>query len=111
MNLLHRHIFWSVMATCLAAVGLFAAVLILGNVLKDMMGYMLAGQIEPLIPGPETVTYNDLQQWTRNNVGNVAMDFILGESGSNPACGRGTRWALFDVQDDQFREIDRRDAR
>lgn len=48
MNLLHRHILWSVLATCLAAVGLFAAVLILGNVLKDMMGYLLAGQIEPL---------------------------------------------------------------
>ncbi len=48
MNLLHRHILWSVLATCLASVGLFAAVLILGNVLKDMMGYLLAGQIEPL---------------------------------------------------------------
>ncbi len=48
MNLLHRHVFWSVLATCLAAVGLFAAVLILGNVLKDMVGYLLAGQIEPL---------------------------------------------------------------
>jgi len=48
MNLLHRHILWSVLATCLAAVGLFAAVLILGNVLKDMMAYLLAGQIEPL---------------------------------------------------------------
>jgi lipopolysaccharide export system permease protein len=47
MNLLHRHIFWSVLTTCLASVGLFAAVLILGNVLKDIMGYMLAGQIEP----------------------------------------------------------------
>jgi lipopolysaccharide export system permease protein len=47
MNLLHRHILWSVLVTCLAAVGLFAAVLILGNVLKDMMGYLLAGQIEP----------------------------------------------------------------
>ena len=48
MNLLQRHIFWNVLITCLAAVGLFAAVLILGNVLKDMMGRMLAGQIEPL---------------------------------------------------------------
>jgi len=48
MNLLHRHIFWSVLASCLAAVGLFAAVLILGNVLRDMMGYLLAGQIKPL---------------------------------------------------------------
>lgn len=48
MNLLHRHIFWSVLATCLAAVGLFTAVLILGNVLKDVMGFLLAGQIEPM---------------------------------------------------------------
>lgn len=48
MNLLHRHILWSVLVTCLAAVGLFASVLILGNVLKDMMGYLLAGQIEPI---------------------------------------------------------------
>ncbi len=47
MNLLQRHLFWSVAATCFAAVGLFAAVLILGNVLKDMMAYVLAGQIEP----------------------------------------------------------------
>lgn len=48
MNLLHRHIFWSVLATCLASVGLFASVLILGNVLKEVMPRMLAGQIEPL---------------------------------------------------------------
>ena len=45
MNLLHRHIFWSVMTTCLASVGLFAAVLILGNALKDMIGFVMAGQI------------------------------------------------------------------
>lgn len=31
--------------TCLASVGLFAAVLILGNVLKDMVGFVMAGQI------------------------------------------------------------------
>ncbi len=48
MNLLHRHILASVLATCLAAVGLFAAVLIMGNVLKDMLGYLLAGQIQPM---------------------------------------------------------------
>jgi lipopolysaccharide export system permease protein len=48
VNLLHRYIFWSILATCLAAVGLFTAVLILGNVLKDVMGYLLAGQIEPM---------------------------------------------------------------
>ncbi len=45
MNLLQRHLFWSVATTCAAAVGLFAAVLILGNVLKDMMAYVLGGQI------------------------------------------------------------------
>jgi len=45
MNLLHRHIFWSVLTTCLASVGLFAAVLILGNVLNDMVGFVMAGQI------------------------------------------------------------------
>jgi lipopolysaccharide export system permease protein len=45
MNLLHRHIFWSVLTTCLASVGLFAAVLILGNALKDMLGFVMAGQI------------------------------------------------------------------
>ncbi len=45
MNLLQRHLFWSVATTCAAAVGLFAAVLILGNVLKDMMSYVVAGQI------------------------------------------------------------------
>lgn len=45
MNLLHRHIFWSVLTTCLASVGLFAAVLILGNALKDMVGFVMAGQI------------------------------------------------------------------
>jgi lipopolysaccharide export system permease protein len=45
MNLLHRHIFWSVLTTCLASVGLFASVLILGNALKDMIGFAMAGQI------------------------------------------------------------------
>lgn len=45
MNLLHRHIFGNVATTCLSAVGLFAAVLILGNALNDMVGYLMAGQI------------------------------------------------------------------
>ncbi|HEX2100444.1 MAG TPA: LptF/LptG family permease [Candidatus Synoicihabitans sp.] len=45
MNLLQRHLFWSVLSTCLAAVGLFMFVLILGNALKDLLGYLLAGQI------------------------------------------------------------------
>jgi lipopolysaccharide export system permease protein len=45
MNLLHRHIFGNVATTCLSSVGLFAAVLILGNTLNDMVGYLMAGQI------------------------------------------------------------------
>jgi lipopolysaccharide export system permease protein len=46
MNLIHRHIFANVVLTCGAAVGLFAFVLMLGNALKDLLGYMLQGQIE-----------------------------------------------------------------
>lgn len=45
MNLLQRHILWSVLTSCLAAVGFFAFVLILGNAMKDLIGYALAGQI------------------------------------------------------------------
>ena len=45
MNLLHRHIFWNVLVSCLGAVGVFGAVLILGNALKDLVGYVFAGQI------------------------------------------------------------------
>lgn len=45
MNLLHRHLFVSVLSTCLAAVGLFGSVLLLGNALKDLLGPTLAGQI------------------------------------------------------------------
>lgn len=45
MNLLHRHIFGNVATTCMSSVGLFAAVLILGNALNDMVGYLMAGQI------------------------------------------------------------------
>jgi lipopolysaccharide export system permease protein len=46
MNLIHRHIFANVVLTCGAAVGLFAFVLMLVNALKDLLGYMLQGQIE-----------------------------------------------------------------
>lgn len=46
MKLLHRHIFINVAATCLAAVGLFTFILLLGNVLKDLLGYVLSGQLE-----------------------------------------------------------------
>ncbi|HTJ77796.1 MAG TPA: LptF/LptG family permease [Rariglobus sp.] len=45
MKLLHRHIFASVLFSCLVAAGLFAFVLIVGNAFKDLIGYMLAGQL------------------------------------------------------------------
>ena len=47
LNLLQRHILWSVFTTCLVAVGVFAAILMLGNALKDLLGFVLAGQIAP----------------------------------------------------------------
>jgi lipopolysaccharide export system permease protein len=47
VNLLDRYIFKSVLGSCLAAVGLFAFVLMLGNALRDLLGYLLAGQITP----------------------------------------------------------------
>jgi len=45
MKILHRHIFASVLFSCLVAAGLFAFVLIVGNAFKDLLGYMLAGQL------------------------------------------------------------------
>jgi len=44
VNLLDRHIFRSVLFTCAAAVGLFAFVVALPNVLRDLLGPLLAGQ-------------------------------------------------------------------
>jgi lipopolysaccharide export system permease protein len=46
VNLLDRYIFKSVLTTCAAAVAVFAFVLIVGNVLKDLLNYFLAGQID-----------------------------------------------------------------
>lgn len=48
MKLLHRHLFANVALTCLASVGLFAFVLLLGNALRDLLGYVLSGQLEPV---------------------------------------------------------------
>lgn len=45
MNLLDRYIFKSVLGSCLAAVGLFTFVLMLGNAIRDLLGYVLAGQL------------------------------------------------------------------
>lgn len=46
VNLLDRHIFKSVLFTCLAAVGLFSFIVALGNFVRDLLGYVLAGQID-----------------------------------------------------------------
>lgn len=45
MNLLDRHIFKSVLFTCLAAVGLFSFVVALANFVRELLGPFLSGQI------------------------------------------------------------------
>jgi lipopolysaccharide export system permease protein len=46
LNLLDRYIFKSVLLTCAGAVALFAFVLTFGNVVRDLLGLMLSGQLE-----------------------------------------------------------------
>ena len=46
MNLLDRHIFKSVLGTCAAAVALLAFVVALPNVIRDLIGPLLAGQLD-----------------------------------------------------------------
>jgi lipopolysaccharide export system permease protein len=45
VNLLDRYIFRSVLMTALAAVGLFAFVLAAGNIIRDLLGLLLSGQL------------------------------------------------------------------
>lgn len=45
MNLLDRHIFRSVLFTCIGAVALFSFVLMLGNTIRDLLGFLLSGQL------------------------------------------------------------------
>jgi lipopolysaccharide export system permease protein len=47
MGLLHRHLFFSVATACAVAVGLFAFILIAGIGLRDLLGYVVAGQLAP----------------------------------------------------------------
>lgn len=47
MNLLQRHIFKSVLFSCATAVGMFAFVLMVGNAVRDLLGYVIAGQLKP----------------------------------------------------------------
>lgn len=46
MNLLDRHIFKSVLFSCVTAVALFAFVVALANFIRDLLGPFLAGQID-----------------------------------------------------------------
>ncbi len=45
MNILHRYIFRSLLAASFLAVGVFAFVLIVGNVLRDVLGLLTDGQL------------------------------------------------------------------
>jgi lipopolysaccharide export system permease protein len=45
LNLLDRYIFKSVLVTCFAAVCLFAFVLMAGNIIRDLIGPLLSGQL------------------------------------------------------------------
>lgn len=47
LNLLDRHIFVSVLFTCAAAVGLFAFVVALPNVVRELIGPLLSGTLSP----------------------------------------------------------------
>jgi len=54
LNLLDRYIFKSVLFSCTMAVALFAFVLTLGNVIRDLLGLMLSGQL-PLLGAGELI--------------------------------------------------------
>jgi lipopolysaccharide export system permease protein len=49
VNLLDRYIFRSVLFTCLAAVGLFTFIVLIPNILRDTLGYLLSGQMSGLM--------------------------------------------------------------
>ena len=45
MNLIHRHVFLNVLATCAAAVAMFGFFLMVGNILKELLGPAISGQL------------------------------------------------------------------
>jgi lipopolysaccharide export system permease protein len=47
VNLLDRHLFRSILGTCVAAVCLFAFVLMAGNIIRELIGPLLSGQLSP----------------------------------------------------------------
>ena len=51
MNLLDRHIFKSILSTALVAVALFAFILMAENIVRDLLGPLLAGQLPLLTSG------------------------------------------------------------
>ncbi|HVZ64242.1 MAG TPA: LptF/LptG family permease [Opitutaceae bacterium] len=51
MNLLDRYLFKSVLFSCATAVGLFAFVLTLGNVIRDLLSYILSGRLSLPVAG------------------------------------------------------------
>jgi lipopolysaccharide export system permease protein len=51
VNLLDRHIFRGILTTALAAVALFTFVLMVGNIIRDLLGLLLSGQLAILTFG------------------------------------------------------------
>ncbi|MDB6168289.1 MAG: permease YjgP/YjgQ family protein [Verrucomicrobia bacterium] len=49
MTLIDRYIFRSVLATCAAAVGVFTFIVLVPNVIRDMLSYVLQGLLSPLM--------------------------------------------------------------
>jgi lipopolysaccharide export system permease protein len=45
VNLLDRYVFRSILVTCVGAVALFSFVLMAGNIVRDLLGPMLSGQL------------------------------------------------------------------
>jgi lipopolysaccharide export system permease protein len=45
VNLLDRHIFKNVLLTCVGTIALFTFILVLGNLVKDLLGFVLTGQL------------------------------------------------------------------
>lgn len=45
LRLLDRYIFWQVLLACLGAIGFFTFVLLTGNVLRELLGFILSGQL------------------------------------------------------------------
>jgi lipopolysaccharide export system permease protein len=45
MNLIHRHIFANVLATCAAAVAMFGFIVMFGSAMRDLLGHILSGQL------------------------------------------------------------------